>query len=122
MSDQMKGDRMTAHQGGLEGLLTRIKADHDELMELRPLKKTARLRAPRWIPVTERLPEPKQYVIGWVAADAYAETLVFDEDGCCWCVGSGNRWPQGVFEKVITHWQPIEGPNDFNQQRKTNET
>ena len=58
---------------------------------------------PQWIPVTERLPEVHEHVIGW--QHGWARTAEV------WR-GSKGQWLGGDFEPAdeVTHWMPLPAP------------
>ena len=59
-------------------------------------------KLPVWIPVTERLPEPK-FAREWFLvclASGCIETLAFERDRNCW-------WETG---SPVTHWMPLPAP------------
>lgn len=84
----------------------RIEAQAKEIEKLRA-------QLPRWIPVTERLPE---YGVRVLATDMYEEddcTGIWtrekypdDPDGCCWIDERG--WWHALDE--VTHWIPLPEP------------
>ena len=59
--------------------------------------------ARRWIPVSERLPEPHGHVLGWQPDFARPAEV--------W-IGSSGQWLGGDFEPAghITHWMPLPEP------------
>ena len=58
-------------------------------------------KIPRWIPVTERLPEPGEWVLAW--SNGYTSAIeAFLEFGA---------WIDDAFMKVeVTHWMPLPQP------------
>ncbi|MFM9115530.1 MAG: DUF551 domain-containing protein [Planctomycetota bacterium] len=72
---------------------------HDDVVrELRPW-----LAQRQWIPVTERLPDLHEHVIGWQQGWANAAEV--------WR-GSKGQWLGGDFEPAdeVTHWMPLPAP------------
>lgn len=67
---------------------------------------------PRWIPVTERLPEVGVYVL-IVRHAHYVECGVLTENGWGW---SSGRLFDAVAERM-THWQPLPGPPLTREER-----
>jgi len=71
------------------------------------LEEIARLReAQRWIPVSERLPEPGEYV-NVKSAAGYIDTLFhgYGDDNTWYNVAGWNYHPDS-----ITHWMPLPEP------------
>ncbi|MBR4308574.1 MAG: DUF551 domain-containing protein [Oscillospiraceae bacterium] len=63
----------------------------------------------KWIPVTERLPEPFTSVLAYVPSEAplplVHESYMVDDE--TWvCILEGRPWKQGV----VTHWMPLPEP------------
>lgn len=57
---------------------------------------------PKWIPVTERLPEPLVDVLSYSG-----HKTLFEVD----CVDETGRWYSGYFsEYPVTHWMPLPEP------------
>ena len=83
----------------LDTLLDGLKADNDALCET-----IERLQKPRWIPVTERLPEEKYAVLVWVPK--YRNHYVcFISDGEWYLFGGHN-----VIVVGVTRWMPLPEP------------
>jgi len=66
-------------------------------------------RAPRWIPVSERLPEEDDYVLAcYEGGFVRIAKLTPEEDDMiqCWHLDGGND----VTIKAFTHWMPLPKP------------
>ena len=80
---------------------------------------------PRWIPVTERLPDHKDWVLVWHTGYATAKKAFFKDEG--WAEFfrlDGDRFGEnwfidGHYENggVITHWMPLpEAPKEQKEE------
>ena len=56
---------------------------------------------PKWIPVTERLPEPYKWVLGYAEECEVAFNAFYD--GAQWKDATLNGW-------IVTHWMPLPEP------------
>ena len=99
----------------------------DVILQLRIENDNLRAQLPRWIPVTERLPE---YDVRVLAIDVYdtcdgdgtefigiwtRKEYPDDPDGCCWIDERG--WWHAIDE--VTHWMPLpEPPEEKNNGNK----
>ena len=62
------------------------------------------VKQPRWIPVTERLPEGEKDVLVWISV---GETPIVAYDVDCYNEHA-KRWV--CFENNVTHWMPLPDP------------
>ena len=63
---------------------------------------------PRWIPVTERLPEKGVPVIGWFPGAMQSFECALNEHDGVWC-----EWGTGIYlyeNERPTHWMPFPDP------------
>ena len=73
----------------------------DRAFVLSPKRAREYLSKPRWIPVTERLPEPYT----WVLVCAENHKVAFD------AFYDGVRWQDAVLNGlIVTHWMPLPEP------------
>lgn len=82
----------------LDTLLDGVSADNEALCET-----IEKLKNPRWIPVTERLP------------DVGKDVLCFCRANICFVLGwDGNHWHEGAdryyMSGFVTHWMPLPEP------------
>lgn len=80
----------------LDTLLDGVSADNDALCET-----IERLKKPRWIPVTERLPEKYDSVIVYSSTGIMIDAYIGEFDGKAYFGMNTNR---------VTHWMPISAP------------
>ena len=73
----------------------------DELAE-------AKSRVPRWIPVSERLPEDVQHVL--VVVFGIVKQAIFDPKKKKLFTICGQQWERKNFAENITHWMPLPEP------------
>lgn len=92
----------------LDTLLDSVKADNDALCEI-----IERLKKPRWIPVTERLPkeEKKSYLC---RTDGGYHCEVRWTDNKYGLGSGGGEWGWSIFDipqySKVTHWMPLPEP------------
>ena len=73
------------------------------------------LSKPRWIPVTERLPEDREMVIGYTPCDGFmfvgyhVTSIYHDRDFSYWNIVTAMRSTRKMMKKV-THWMPLPEP------------
>lgn len=80
--------------------LSKREADMTQNMAALSLKVLrAEEKLPRWIPVTERLPEERQFVLAWKDEKPKGFICI-----SCWMVDAGWAF------KHITHWMPLPQP------------
>ena len=75
----------------------------------REIERMVRAEKPRWIPVTERLPEDRSDVLAYLKYEVGGRIAAANYDKGMWqdCVmGSLYRTEEGV----VTHWMPIPQP------------
>ena len=82
----------------LDTLLDGVSADNDALCET-----IERLKKPRWIPVTERLPQERE----WVLCQCRAKIrMVLRLQNGYWHQDSQHEFMSGF----VTHWMPLPAP------------
>ena len=84
--------------GHTKDLLARIRNGSDE-----SIIKALEELLPRWIPVSERLPEEDQNVV--VHTEDGTHVAAIDEDGV-WYPSHGDGW---MFP-IVSHWMPLPAP------------
>ena len=71
---------------------------------------------PRWIPVTERLPEPEEDVL---VLFPHNKAVAYMLDDGRWQVNSGDGWSTNIDleggEKGPTHWMPLPSTEGLNE-------
>lgn len=89
----------------LDTLLDGVSADNDALCET-----IERLKKPRWIPVTERLPEEWKSVLTY---QPYKNDVDKPLIRVSWYIGAG-IWREceqaNTLELPVTHWMPLPEP------------
>ena len=103
MQTKMEGDVLKAVQSyhinvDRDELIRALKYDRDQY------KKGYADATPKWIPVTERLPEKRTFVLG-VTAEFVCECIML-EDKQFWLVNTDD----GDGEIEVTHWMPLPEP------------
>jgi len=83
-----------------------IVTQRDEIERLKGL-------LPRWIPVSERLPKDRQFVIYWIENAGFAGVGRFDPDSRMYH-GSGG-W---VNQDDVSHWMPLSAPTEAGEVTK----
>jgi hypothetical protein len=83
-----------------------ILTQRDEIERLKGL-------LPRWVPVSERLPKDRQFVIYWIENAAFAGVGRFDPDSRMYH-GSGG-W---VNQDDVSHWMPLPAPTEAGEVTK----
>lgn len=96
----------------LRDLCARLVASGDVLDSITVSKAASMLeQKPRWVPVTERLPEPKRkHYLCYLDDDSIAV--------CYWSNVSirGNKWEwHNPNWKEITHWMPLPSTEGINE-------
>ena len=81
-------------------------APKDELVEY--------VRAPVWIPVSERLPDKQEDVLVTDDSENYfvAYITYFDDGFPVWFIDNG---VSGNFKENVTHWMPLPSPPEADE-------
>lgn len=102
LADESEDDEMNRPNFNLDEYMTKANENVDNLhAEIKELEAelAALKERDRWIPVSERLPEPsiENQIIYWVEGAAFTGYYSGDGDG---------TW----FEDLVTHWRPLPEP------------
>lgn len=89
----------------------RIKDTDDAMLVCDAINAINALSEPRWIPVTERLPEVNTYVIGCFKDGSMTAVCLFDIDEhmTFWRACTDEGW-EADCDSEPTHWMPLPQP------------
>ena len=72
---------------------------------------TSRSVSREWIPTNERMPETREYVIGWYQPGIAVRIVCFWADTQLWHEHQASRFDP-IHRKYITHWMPLPAAPD----------
>ena len=106
-SDTAEGCAGCPHQGGykgtycINGIISDAADSIEELSAVVRAQKAVLDKFPRWIPVTERLPEPYTWVLVFAGEHEVAVAAFYD----------GAQWKDAILNGlIVTHWMPLPEP------------
>lgn len=106
-SERMK--LMLEAADAIETMCEMVATAHDELANVIQSYEESK---PHWIPVTERLPDDMEMVIGYTPCDGFmfvgyhVTSIYHDRDFSYWNIVTAMRSTKKMMKKV-THWMPL---------------